>query len=98
MRRHAFPAIIPTPERAVRVDVHGSEPLGAGFLLYFNEGLVVYSLEPGMALARSGAVEIGDVIIAANEESLDVDTMDHALAIVRDKLPEIEFIVRGEAA
>lgn len=42
MERHSgFPAIIPTQERIVRVDVHDGEVLGAGFLLYFHEGLVL---------------------------------------------------------
>ena len=42
MERHSgFPAIIPTQERIVRVDVRDGEVLGAGFLLYFHEGLVL---------------------------------------------------------
>jgi hypothetical protein len=90
-----FPAIITTPERAVRVELHGSEPLGAAFLLYFHEGIVVYAMEPGMALARTNAIEIGDMIVSANNVSLGVGTMDEALAIVRDELPEVEFGIRG---
>eukprot|EP00038_Savillea_parva_P013525 m.211311 g.211311 ORF g.211311 m.211311 type:complete len:406 (+) comp25444_c0_seq1:409-1626(+) len=97
-RPTAFPPIAPTPERNVRIIVHGDNHLGAGFLLYFNEGLVVCSIEPGCALARAGTIALGDVLVAANGISLAVDTMDEALDIVRSMLPDVEFAVRGKVA
>jgi hypothetical protein len=93
--RARFPAIIPTQERIVRVDVRDGETLGAGFLLYFHEGLVLCSLVPGQALHQAGAINIGDVIIGVNGVSLACETMDDALSTIRDSLPEVEFVVSG---